>query len=103
MCRSPIEVVSRKGLFQDALLQKQARPLCQNCARMRCFEAIGLPLSERQTPQITENTEKPEEGMELLESSCVRPKQTRSFYGEFHERQGFHFVRIVIRREQKKR
>jgi hypothetical protein len=39
--------------------------------------------------------------MELLESSRVRPKQTRSFHEESHELQGFHFVRIVIRREKK--
>jgi hypothetical protein len=32
--------------------------------------------------------------MELLESSRVRPKQTRSFYEEFQELRGFHFVRM---------
>jgi hypothetical protein len=32
--------------------------------------------------------------MELFESVGPRPRQTRSFYEEFQERQGFHFVRM---------
>jgi hypothetical protein len=39
--------------------------------------ALGLALSEKQIPQITENTEKPKQGMELLESVGPRPRQTR--------------------------
>jgi hypothetical protein len=29
------------------LLQKQARPLCQNCARIRCFHAIGVSFERK--------------------------------------------------------
>jgi len=38
---------------------------------------LGLALSEKQIPQITENTEKPKQGMELLESVGPRPRQAR--------------------------
>jgi hypothetical protein len=54
---------------------------------------LGLALSEKQIPQITENTEKPKQGMELLESAGPRPKQTRCFYNEFQELQGFRLIR----------
>jgi hypothetical protein len=40
--------------------------------------------------------------MELLESVGPRPKQTRSFYEEFQELQGFHFVRMGNPKEAKK-
>jgi hypothetical protein len=40
---------------------------------------LGLALSEKQIPQITENTEKPKQGMELLESVGPRPRQARYF------------------------
>jgi hypothetical protein len=35
------------------------------------FEPLGLALSEKQIPQIIENTEKPKERMELLESDAA--------------------------------
>jgi hypothetical protein len=38
---------------------------------------LGLALSEKQIPHITENTEKPKQGMELLESVGPRPRQAR--------------------------
>jgi len=38
---------------------------------------LGLALSEKQIPQIAENTEKPKQGMELLESVGPRPRQAR--------------------------
>jgi hypothetical protein len=41
------------------------------------FMSLGLALSEKQIPQITENTEKPKQGMELLESVGPRPRQAR--------------------------
>ena len=30
------------------LLQKQARPLCRNCARIRCFHAIGVSVERKE-------------------------------------------------------
>jgi len=41
--------------------------------------------------------------MEPLESDGPRPKQTRSFYKEFQELQGFHFVRMRKPKGAKKR
>jgi hypothetical protein len=41
---------------------------------------LGLALSEKQIPQITENTEKPKWGMELLESVGPRPRQARCIW-----------------------
>jgi hypothetical protein len=41
------------------------------------FMPLGLALSEKQIPQITENTEKAKQGMELLESDGPRPRQAR--------------------------
>jgi len=38
---------------------------------------LGIALSEKQIPQITENTEKPKQAMELLESVGPRPRQAR--------------------------
>ena len=29
------------------LLQRQARPLCQKCARIRCFHAIGVSFERK--------------------------------------------------------
>jgi hypothetical protein len=41
------------------------------------FMPLGLGLSEKQIPQLTENTEKSKKGMELLESVGPRPRQAR--------------------------
>jgi hypothetical protein len=41
------------------------------------FVPLGLALSEKQIPQITENTEKSKSVMELLGSDSARPRQAR--------------------------
>ena len=46
-------------------------PVCQNAM---FFVPLGLALSEKQIPQITENTGKSKQSMELLESDSARPK-----------------------------
>ncbi len=40
------------------------------------FESLGLALSEKQTPQVVENHERPNERMESLESRFVLRRQT---------------------------
>ena len=57
VCQCANKTVSLRG--SPPGFAKQARPLCQNCARIRLFVPLGLALSEKQTPQIIENTEKP--------------------------------------------
>ena len=41
------------------------------------FMPLGLALSEKQIPQIVENIERAEQGMELLERVAVRPMEAR--------------------------
>jgi hypothetical protein len=43
------------------LLQKQAVPCAKTVPESDVFMLLGLALSEKKVPQITENTEKPEE------------------------------------------
>ena len=43
------------------LLQKQAVPCAKTVPGSDVFMLLGLALSEKKVPQITENTEKPEE------------------------------------------
>ena len=40
------------------------------------FVPLGLALSEKQTPRVVENIEKPKKQMEALESSVVLRRQT---------------------------
>jgi hypothetical protein len=41
------------------------------------FTRWGLAVSEKQIPQLVANIAKGQQEMELLESSCVRPRQAR--------------------------
>lgn len=52
-------------------------PCAKTVPESDVFMPLGLALSEKQIPQITENTEKPKQGMELLESVGPRPRQAR--------------------------
>jgi len=49
---------------------------CRSSCNLRRGEFLG---SEKQIPQLTENTEKSKQGMELLESGGPRPRQARCF------------------------
>ena len=52
--------------------------LCQNWPKPYSFVSLGLALSEKQTPQIIEEIQKPKEQIEGLESSVVLRRQVRS-------------------------
>ena len=58
------------------LLKKAgASPVPKVCQNAMFFVRLGLALSEKQIPQIVENTEKRKQLMELLESDSARPRQ----------------------------
>ena len=54
----PIQIVSRKGLFQHACYKSRRVPCAKTVPESDVFMPLGLALSEKQIPQITENTEK---------------------------------------------
>jgi hypothetical protein len=52
-----------------------ARELYQTVREGNVFMRWGLASSEKQIPQIVENSERAKQGLESLESSFLRPRQ----------------------------
>ena len=61
-------------LIHKVISQEQGPPVPKLCQNAMFFVPLGLALSEKQIPQITENTGKSKQLMQLLESDSARPR-----------------------------
>jgi hypothetical protein len=65
------------NLLEKHLSKSRCAARARTVPERDLWELLGMALSEKQIPQIIENTEKPKEIKELLESVGPRPRQAR--------------------------
>ena len=70
-----VAVLAGPGPVCDAL--PSSSTVSKPCQNSLCLEPLGLALSEKQIPQIVENTKKRGELLEPLEADGMRPRQVR--------------------------